>query len=111
MRKLIVSFILSGVAVTSQGTTMPDQTKRVFIKEGVQTCLVKQRQDPMSKYMAESQLSEYCNCAMTRASDVITLEDLGRGLQTKSYAHLAPVMETAGNYCIQKLLKKWGYTK
>ncbi len=111
MHKLIISLIFSGVAFAAQGTPMPEQTKRDFIKSGVQSCLVKQRQDPMSKYMTESQLIDYCNCAMTRASDFITLEDIGRVLQTKSNAHLVPVMETAGNYCIQMLMKKWGYTK
>ncbi len=108
MRKLIVSFILSGVAVTSQGTPMPDQIKRDFIKSGVQSCLVKQRQDPMYKYVMESQLSEYCNCAMTRASELITPEEYYRANQTKNIAPLAPKTEAAGKYCIQKLMKKWG---
>lgn len=109
MHKLIISLILYFVVFAAQGTPMPEQTKRDFIKSGVQSCLVKQRQDPMSKYMTESQLSEYCNCVMTRASDFITLEDVGLVLQTKSNTHLVPAMETASNYCTQMLLKKWGY--
>lgn len=109
MHNLFISVILFSVAFAAEGTPLSEQTKKDFIKVGVQTCLAKQRQDPLSKYMTESQLSEYCNCAMTRAYDFITLEDVGRMLQTKSNAHLVPVMETASNYCVQVLMKKWGY--
>ncbi|MDR2111488.1 MAG: hypothetical protein LBQ62_00025 [Candidatus Accumulibacter sp.] len=111
MRKLILFLILSGVAIASQGTPMPEQTRKDFISSGTRSCLAKQRQDPMSEYMTESQRSEYCQCVMTRASEFITLEDLKRFLQTKSNAHFVPIVENAADYCIQMLVKKWGYLK
>jgi hypothetical protein len=111
MPKLTIYLVLSALTFAAQGSPLPEQIKRDFIKSGVRSCLVNQRQDPLSKYLKESQLNEYCNCAMTRASDFITLEDIRRVLQTKSHVHLVPVMETAGNYCSQMLIKKWGDTK
>lgn len=107
---ILVVGIAGGINGYERGRLEGERTrleswKAIFIKSGVQSCLVKQRQDPMSKYMTEAQLNEYCNCAMTRVSYLITLEDVGR----ESNAHLVPAMETASKYCIQMLGKKWGY--
>lgn len=111
MRKLFVSLILSWVVSTAQGTPMPEETKQEFIKGGIQSCLVKQPEDPLSKYMTESQRREYCTCAITRASDFITNEDLVIFFQTKSNPHMISATEFASNDCLQMLLKKWRHTK
>lgn len=107
---IIMSLLLSWVAATAQATPMSEQNKKDFIRSGIKTCFVKQRQDdPLSEVLTDSQVNEHCGCVMTRATDFITLEDLGRMLKTKDNTHLTPIMETASDYCIQVLSKKWGW--
>lgn len=109
MRNLIMFVLTSGMAITVYGTPMPEQYRTNFIKGSVQSCLTTMQNAPLSKHLTDLQRSEYCNCAMTRAADAISFEDLQRVIQTKSNEHLRPVMEASGNYCMGTLSKKWGY--
>lgn len=98
-----------GMGITVYGTPMPEQYRTNFIKGSVQSCLTTMQNAPLSKHLTDVQRSEYCNCAMTRAADAISLEDLQRVIQTKSNEHIQPVMQASGNYCMGMLSKKWGY--
>ena len=97
------------MAITVYGTPMPEQYRVNFIKGSVQSCLTTMQNAPLSKHLTDVQRSDYCNCAMARAADTISIEDLQRVVQTKSNKHLQPVMEASGNYCMGMLSKKWGY--
>ena len=108
--RFITILLLSAVVPIAFATPLPKETRDEFVTSFVTSCLTKQRQDPLSKYMTESQLSQYCYCSANRATDFITLEDLGRMLQTKNMEHLRTSVEAAGKYCIQVLMKKWGYS-
>lgn len=105
------TLVLLVVVHNASATPLPKETKVDFVKSFAKSCLVKQHQNPLSKYMAESQLNEYCDCSANRATDFITLEDLGLFMKTKNMEPMRPHLEAAGEYCTQVLMKKWGYTK
>lgn len=107
MRNLVATLFLMCLIASTYGSPMPEQTKSAFIKTGVKECLVTQRQYPTVKYVTEAQLSEYCDCTFHRAARFLTLEDLN-GPQTEIAENLRPIMEKAGNYCRDRLAKKWG---
>ena len=109
MRNLVIIFLTLGMGITAYGAPMPEQYRTNFIKGSVQSCLTTMQNAPLSKHLTDVQRIEYCNCAVTRAADAISLEDLQRVIQTKSNEHLQPVMQASGNYCMGMLSKKWGY--
>jgi len=104
MCKLIMSLLLFCVAITAHGTPMPEQDKKEFIEANIKSCMIKQHLDPKSEEVPYEELYKYCYCTATRASYLITIEDIQVAYQTKNYESLIPMMESAGNYCIQKLL-------
>lgn len=111
IRTFIAGSLLAAALSTAFATPLPKEEKEGFVKSFVPSCLTKQRKSPLSKYMTESQLHEYCYCAANRATDFISVEDFGRMIQTKDMEPMRSSVEAAGNYCIQVLSKKWGYSK
>jgi hypothetical protein len=107
MRRLIFFIVLTGLGLTTaNGTPIPEPTKADFLRATVRTCMVKQRQSTLTRYLTDAQVNEYCNCSGARVLQFINLEDLERMMQTRSNVPLLPIIEAAGDYCTDMLAKK-----
>ncbi len=89
-------------------TYLSDKDKDEFIRRGVPACVANQKKHPTAKFIDPKDMEFYCTCTMTRSTDFLTIEDLGRVFQNKSFEHLKPIMELTGSYCMKVVLKKWG---
>ncbi|MCX7112836.1 MAG: tetratricopeptide repeat protein [Proteobacteria bacterium] len=97
----------SSIKTPKVATPIPKSTKEDFIKSGISSCVSKMYEDPLSKAFSDIQINEYCDCAMNKAAEFITIDDLVTMLQNNSNKELEPIMEASSNYCVQVLTKKW----
>jgi len=104
-------FFCMCAAPYSFATPLSEQAKNSFAIGLVPACVRDQRQEPTNKTMTDAQLTEYCRCIATSLSNVLSVEDVNRLLQTKNNEHFRSRLEGAGYSCGQALLRKWGYTK
>lgn len=94
-----------GCDALANGTPLTQAMKNDFINGEVPSCVAKQRKAPVNRNIRDSQVMEYCNCAMKQAADLMTVEDMRYAMQTKNYENLRPIMEAAGNQCIESTVK------
>lgn len=89
-----------GCDALTNGTPLTQAMKNDFVNGEVPSCVAKQRKSPVNKNIGDTQVVEYCNCAMKRAADLMTAEDMRYAMQTQDYEKLRPIIEAAGNQCL-----------
>jgi hypothetical protein len=60
--------------------------------------------------MGDSQIKEFCACTMSKAADLISLEEVNLMRQKKIQSVIGPAVAKGGQYCIKLLSEKWGYS-
>jgi hypothetical protein len=105
---LLVLLPLSAIySMSAHAEGIPESGKADYVKEFRASCLIKQRTEPLSKWLSEEQRGEYCDCAASRSVDTITLEEIGTMLKTQSQDAIKPHLTAVANYCGEKLMSKW----
>ncbi len=110
VRNIAISLVLiiPVISFADVGTALSEKDRNEFIRQGIPSCINGQKKQPIAKFIDQSDIEYYCKCTMTRSTDFITLEDLGKIFQSKSFDHLKPIIEISGAYCTKVLMKKWG---
>ena len=92
----------------SHATPLDAQQKANLARGVTQSCLTTQRQNPINNIVADSALVEYCGCCANRTADLLSVEIMQQIIAAKDPKLLSPYAESAGAYCGQLLVKKWG---
>ncbi|MEX3694198.1 hypothetical protein AB3X91_37915 [Paraburkholderia sp. BR14263] len=101
--------LLGLVTVATAGTSLTPEQRQDIVSHGVATCVAQQERDSLARELTQEQLQEYCQCAMNRTVDSLSVEDLGRFLQSKDMDVLRPFVQKASESCTAELGPKWGY--